>query len=52
MGSNFLKALVKAFDKLHIVLAANSGYSGLKYNLWPSARRLFGASSFSSTKAR
>src|SRR5215469_11896459 len=28
IGSSFLKALVKAFDKLHIVLAANSGCSG------------------------
>jgi hypothetical protein len=27
-GSNFLNALVKAFDKLHMVLAVNSGYSG------------------------
>ena len=25
-GSSFLKALVKAFDKLHMVLAENSGY--------------------------
>jgi hypothetical protein len=30
-GSSFLKALVKAFDKLHMVLAANSGYCGSKY---------------------
>ena len=32
IGSNFLKALVNAFDKLHMVLTLNSGYSGLKYN--------------------
>jgi hypothetical protein len=31
-GSSFLKALVNAFDKLHIVLCENSGYSGSKYS--------------------
>jgi hypothetical protein len=31
-GSSFLKALVKAFDKLHIVLAENSGHCGSKYS--------------------
>jgi hypothetical protein len=29
-GSSFLNALVKAFDKLHIILAENSGYYGSK----------------------
>jgi len=29
-GSSFLKALVKAFDSLHMVLAENSGYCGSK----------------------
>lgn len=29
-GSSFLNALVKAFEKLHMVLAANSGYCGLE----------------------
>jgi hypothetical protein len=36
-GSSFLKALVKAFEKFHIVLAANSGYCGSKYSLWTRA---------------
>jgi len=30
MGSSFLNALVKAFNKLHIVRGENSGYSGSK----------------------
>ena len=30
-GSSFLKALVKAFDKLHMVRGENSGYCGPKY---------------------
>jgi hypothetical protein len=29
-GSSLLKALVKAFERLHMVLAANSGYCGSK----------------------
>jgi hypothetical protein len=29
-GSSFLKALVNAFDKLHMVRTANSGYCGSK----------------------
>jgi hypothetical protein len=29
-GSSFLNALVNAFDRLHIVRAANSGYCGSK----------------------
>jgi hypothetical protein len=51
IGSSFLKALVKAFDKLHTVLVENSGHSGLKYKLWTSDRRLLGASSLPSTNA-
>jgi hypothetical protein len=33
MGSSFLKALVNAFERLHMVLAENSGYCGSKYQL-------------------
>jgi hypothetical protein len=50
-GSSFLKALVKAFDKLHMVLAENSGYCGSKYNRWTSGSRLRGASNLPSTNA-
>jgi hypothetical protein len=49
MGSSFLNALVNAFDKLHIVRAENSGYSGSKYRRCTSGRRLRGASSSPST---
>jgi hypothetical protein len=31
-GSSLLKALVKAFERLHIVRAAHSGYCGSKYS--------------------
>jgi hypothetical protein len=50
-GSSFLKALVKAFDKLHMVLAENSSYCGSKYSRWTSGSRLLGAYSLPSTKA-
>jgi hypothetical protein len=50
-GSSFLKALVKAFERLHMVLAENSGYCGSKYSRWTSGGRLLGASSFPSMKA-
>jgi hypothetical protein len=43
--SSFLKLLVKAFERLHIVLAANSGYGGSKYSRRTSESRLLGASS-------
>ncbi len=49
-GSSFLNALVKAFDRLHIVRGENSGYSGSKYRRWTSGSRLFGASSLPLTK--
>jgi hypothetical protein len=45
------KALVKAFDRLHMVLAENSGYCGPKYSRWTSGSRLLGASSLPSMKA-
>ncbi len=32
LGSSCLNALVKAFDDIHTVRAANSGYSGSKYS--------------------
>jgi hypothetical protein len=44
-------ALVNAFNKLHIVLAANSGYCGSKYSRWTSGSRLLGASSLPSMNA-
>src|SRR6185437_5297018 len=50
-GSSFLKALVKAFERLHIVRAENSGYSGSKYRRCTSGSRLRGASSLPSMKA-
>src|SRR6478735_6427235 len=50
-GSSFLKALVKAFDRLHMVRGENSGYSGSKYWRWTSCSRPFGASSLPSTNA-
>jgi hypothetical protein len=50
-GSSFLKALVKAFDKLHIVLAENSGYCGSKYSRWTSGSKLLGVSSLLSMNA-
>src|SRR5579859_7716520 len=50
-GSSFLNALVKAFDKLHIVLAENSGYCGSKYSRWTSGSRVLGASNLPSTNA-
>ena len=34
IGSSLLNALVKAFDRLHIVWPEKSGYSGSKYNRW------------------
>jgi hypothetical protein len=37
-GSSFLNALVNAFDKLHMVRKANSGYSGSKYSRWTSGK--------------
>ena len=42
---------MKAFDKLHIVLAENSSYCGSKYSRWTSDSRLLGASSLPSIKA-
>src|SRR4029077_10923518 len=50
-GSSFLNALVNAFDKLHMVLAENSGYCGSKYNRGSSGSRLLGASSLPSMNA-
>jgi hypothetical protein len=44
-------ALVKAFDKLHMVLAENSGYCGSKESRWASGGRLLGASSLPSINA-
>jgi hypothetical protein len=51
IGSSFLKALVNAFERLHLVRAANSGYCGSKYGRWTSGSRLFGASSLPSINA-
>jgi hypothetical protein len=51
MGSSFLKALVDALDKLHIVRGENSSYCGSKYSRWTSGKRLLGASSLPSTNA-
>lgn len=45
------KALVKAFDKLQMVLAENSGYCGSKYSRWTSGSKLLGASSLPSMNA-
>jgi hypothetical protein len=42
---------VKAFDKIHMVRAENSGYSGSKYSRWTSGSRLRGASNLPSTNA-
>src|SRR5882724_4913905 len=50
-GSSFLNALVNAFDRFHIVLAANSGYCGSKYNRWTSGSRVLGASRLPSMSA-
>jgi hypothetical protein len=43
--------LIKAFERLHMVLAANSGYCGSKYSRWTSGSRLLGASSLPSINA-
>ena len=50
-SSSFLKALVKAFERLHMVLAENSGYCGSEYSRWTSGSKVLGASSLPSMQA-